>query len=430
MTYKDTLDWLFTQLPAFHKVGAGAYKPGLDRVLALSNLFGNPHSGLKCIHIAGTNGKGSTAHTLAAILQSQGYKVGLFTSPHLVDFRERIRVNGEMIAEDDVVDFVVKAKDLASNLGPSFFELTAVMAFDYFRKRGVDYAVIEVGLGGRLDSTNIITPLLSVITNISLDHTSLLGSTEVEIAGEKAGIIKREVPVVIGESSGDVRERFLSKATGLDAPIIFADDSDEIISVKDFPGYLLYETRHFGAFKGDLTGTYQQANARTILSAVAELRHNGLDISDKSVASGFANVCKLTGLFGRWSQLADNPLTICDTGHNSGGWRFISRQLASIGVRKHIIVGFVNDKDVESVLSMLADVHDVCYYFTQPETPRKLPAAELCAKAAQHGISGGCFETVDAAYKAALADIADKSREMIFIGGSNFVVADLLTSMR
>lgn len=429
MNYEDTLKWLFTQLPAFHKVGACAYKPGLERVRQLSSLFDNPHRRLKCIHVAGTNGKGSTAHTLAAVLQAQGYRVGLFTSPHLLDFRERIRVNGVMIPQAEVVDFVEKARGMAGDMEPSFFELTTVMAFDYFARCGVDYAVVEVGLGGRLDSTNIITPLLSVITNISLDHTSLLGNTEVEIAHEKAGIIKPGVPVVIGESAGDVRECFAAKARDCDSAVTYADDSDGIVEVISTGKVMTYVTRDFGTISGALTGNYQIANSRTILAAIGRLRDLGVAIGVDAVAKGFVQVCELTGLTGRWTTVSRNPLTICDTGHNSGGWRYISKQLGAIGKRKHIVIGFVNDKDVDAVLSMLTAVNDASYYFTQPDTPRRLSASVLAEKAARCGLTGECFGAVSDAYEKALADVVDKSREMIFIGGSNFVVADFLSAI-
>lgn len=426
MDYNDTLEWLFTQLPAFHRVGADAYKPGLERVTELARLYGDPHAHLTCIHVGGTNGKGSTAHTLAAILQSQGYKVGLFTSPHLLDFRERIRVNGQMITEAEVMEFVESARSLTACLKPSFFELTTVMAFDHFRRCGVDFAVIEVGLGGRLDSTNIITPDLSVITNISLDHTALLGATEVAIASEKAGIIKPGVPVVIGESGGVVRECFLARARSCASDITFADDSDELVSYRPSDEAICYHTRTFGQITGELTGDCQVSNTRTVLEAVKQLRKRGFCIETQAVTRGFSSVRSLTGLMGRWTRLSDSPLTICDTGHNIGGWRYIACQLERHSCRKHIVIGFVNDKDVSAVLSLLRGIDNAVYYFTQPDTPRRLPAEELRAIAIDNGLCGVCFENVAQAYDKALADVVDKGNEMIFVGGSNFVVADLL----
>lgn len=432
MDYEQTLQFLFNSFPAFHKIGSGAYKPGLDKVKKLSAAFGDPHTKLRAIHVAGTNGKGSTSHTLASILQSAGYRVGLFTSPHIVDFRERIRVDGRMIKEEKVVSFVDRYMAARQSLGddfqPSFFELTTVMAFDYFAASNVDVAVIEVGLGGRLDSTNILDPILSVVTNISLDHTSLLGSTEVEIAREKAGIIKPGRPVVIGESAGDVRKCFAEVAASRGSGVVYADDADELQSATAGANAIHYATRTFGEFDGELCGSYQIKNAATVLEAVRRLRHCGLVIGNDSVARGFGNVCRNTGLMGRWTTLSRRPLTVCDTGHNPGGWKFLSRQLASFAGKKRLVVGFVNDKDVSRVLEMIAEIPDSELYFTSPSTPRALPAESLAAIGRERGLHSVVSDNVVEAYKKALADVVDESSEMVFIGGSTFVVSDLLCS--
>lgn len=428
MDYQETIDFLFSQLAMFHKVGAAAYKPGLERVEALSALFGSPHKKLKCVHIAGTNGKGSTAHTLASILQQAGYKTGLFTSPHLIDFRERIRINGQMIDKASVIDFTERYRSLNLDFRPSFFELTTVMAFEYFAKENVDIAIIEAGLGGRLDSTNIINPELSVITNISLDHTSLLGSTAEAIAAEKAGIIKQGKPVVIGESKGEVRNVFADAAAKAEAEIHYADDAGEIKNTTHLPnGKISYDTVSFGCFNGDLCGDYQTANARTILEAVKILSANGWNrLTEQSVAKGFGCVTESTGLLGRWMKISDTPVTVCDTGHNVGGWEHLSAQIDSFKGLKHIVIGFVNDKDVDSILSMVSHISNALLYFTNPSVDRALPADELAAKAEAVGLKGQVFTSVAEAYKKALADISNESSEMIYVGGSTFVVADLL----
>ncbi len=427
MDYRATLDYLYSQIPAFHREGASAYKPGLERVLELSSYFGNPHLKLRTVHVAGTNGKGSTAHSLAAIFSSAGYRTGLFTSPHIVDFRERIRVDGEMIPEADVIRFVERSRDIVDKIRPSFFELTTIMALDFFVRSNVDVAIIEVGLGGRLDSTNIITPELSIITNISLDHTSLLGSSLTEIAREKAGIIKDSVPVVIGESAGDVRQCFVSETIKKKSPIFFADDSGEILSSTDVDNGIFYRTVHYGAFTGELKGDFQKKNTATILKAVSVINNSDeFSLDADAVAQGLGNVMELTGLSGRWMKLSDSPVTVCDTGHNPGGWIYISRELRRYAGRKHLVVGFVSDKDVASILSMIAEIPDICLYFTAPSTPRALAPDELCNKASDLGLKGTSYSSVAKAYEAALANIADKGGEMIFIGGSNFVVADLM----
>ena len=423
MTYEETLDYLYTQTPMFQSIGAGAYKPGLDTVRALSEMFGNPHKRLRTIHVGGTNGKGSTAHTLAAVLQSAGYKVGLFTSPHLIDFRERIRVNGKMIPAEKVTDFVDRfIGNGGEKLRPSFFELTTIMAFEYFAASEVDVAVIEVGLGGRLDSTNIITPDLAVITNISKDHTALLGNTLPEIAAEKAGIIKEEVPVVIGESAGEVRKVFRDTALQRHAPIYFADDIRAFESAVTKDDCITYSGTKWGDLQGELCGDCQTKNAASILCAIDRLVEKGYKIDNKAVAKGFRNVCELTGLAGRWMKLSDHPTVICDTGHNVGGWQYLGERLQSYGDKLHMVIGFVNDKDISGILAMMP--REAHYYFVKPSVNRGLEVEKLVETAKAAGLEGESFATVAEGYKAALSQM--KEGDTIFVGGSTFVVADML----
>lgn len=426
MDYGSAVEFLFSSLPVFEKEGASAYKPGLERVLGLSALFGSPHRKLNgVIHVAGTNGKGSTAHTLAAVLQSAGYRVGLFTSPHLVDFRERIRIDGHMIGKSEVVDFVERFRRLGRDIEPSFFELTTVMAFEYFASHNLDFTIVEVGLGGRLDSTNIVDPLVSVITNISLDHTDLLGDTPEKIAAEKAGIIKPGIPVVVGEAEGAVRATFVSDARAKGSPIVFADESDPAYSCVAVPDGMRYHSSQFGDFTGELTGSYQAANGATILAVLALLRRNGVAVPDSAVAAGFSGVSRLTGLTGRWTTLSSSPLVVCDTGHNPGGWAYISRQLRMLPGKLHVVIGFVGDKDVDSVLALVAsEVPDASFYFTAPSCHRRLEASALHDKAVAHGLDGYCTDSVVEACEKALAD-AGKG-DSVFVGGSNYVIAELL----
>ncbi len=417
MNYQETTEYLFNSTPVFEKIGAKAYKPGLQTTFALDEHFGHPHQKYKTIHIAGTNGKGSSSHTLAAILQSQEYKVGLYTSPHLVDFRERIRVNGECVPEQYVIDFVEENRAFFEPLHPSFFELTTAMALKYFAEQEVDYAVIEVGLGGRLDCTNIITPILSIITNISFDHTQFLGNTLAEIAGEKAGIIKPGVPVVIGEYLPETRPVFENKAKEEKAPILFAQD---------------FDTNHLESSETcdvdmELKGSYQERNKKTILAALHILRQK-LAISDEAIREGFAHVCELTGLRGRWEKLNDAPLTICDTGHNLAGWSYLAPQINAVKAEtKHIVFGMVDDKDVAHVLQLLKEKLEnrVKYYWTQPSTKRAIPVEKLSELALKFGLHGSLYHSVKEAYKAALNN-AEKD-DFIFVGGSSYVVADLLS---
>lgn len=428
MDYNQTLDWLYSRLPMFSRTGAAAYKPGLQTSLDLDEYFHRPHKRFKSIHIGGTNGKGSTSHMLAAILQSQGYRTGLYTSPHLVDFRERIRVDGEMISKDAVVEFVKKFRESGYEGYPSFFELTMMMAFDWFARQRVDYAVIEVGMGGRLDSTNIITPELSVITNISKDHTQFLGSTLQEIAMEKAGIIKTGVPCVVGEAEGRIREVFEEKASEEGATILFAQDFMPLQRCwPDQAEGLDCSSPICGDFHCELGGDYQKKNVNTVLAAICELRRIGVEIDDNAIRDGMAHVCSLTSLAGRWMKVSDSPLIICDTGHNEAGLRYTMEQLdrtATLrGGRKHLVIGFVADKAIDDIIELLPK--DAAYYLTQASIPRALPVGLLQEKFLSHGIDGKAFSNPKEAAEAARRCASEN--DIIYIGGSTFVVADFLT---
>lgn len=415
----------------FSRIGAAAYKPGLETSMRLDDFFGNPHRRFKSIHIAGTNGKGSSSNLISAILQAQGYKTALYTSPHLVDFRERIRVDGKMIPEDAVIDFVQRFRASEYEGSPSFFELTMMMAFDYFAKENVDYAVIETGMGGRLDSTNIITPLACVITNISEDHTQFLGDTMEKIAGEKAGIIKSGIPVVIGEKSG-VGEVFAQKAENVGAPLIFAEDSDRISEIVHSPQGGFDITLSDGLkLHTPLDGEYQKANIRTVVEAVDMMRKAGIEISDEALTKGFAEVDKLTGFMGRWSLVSKNPDVICDTGHNRAGIESNMAQIerwrnAHSGSDVRMVIGFVADKDVEHIIGMFPK--DVKYYFTQASIPRAMNVEHLQELAYNAGLTGDAYNTVDEAFASAMRESSEK--DLIFVGGSTFVVADFLASRK
>ena len=426
MTYNEATTYLFNSAPLFQNIGAGAYKEGLSNTNALDSRYGHPHRSYRTIHVGGTNGKGSVSHTLAAILQCAGYKVGLYTSPHLADFRERIRVNGQMIPEQRVIDFVTEEKAFFEPLHPSFFELATALAFLYFKEEKVDVAVIEVGLGGRLDCTNIINPDLSVITNISKDHVQFLGDTPTQIAKEKAGIIKPGTPVVIGETNNniEVRNVFITKSKEVGTSIKFADEESEILhSFAQPQGGRKYQTKNWGVFNGELGGDCQEKNTATILCAVQTLIEQGYNIKDKHVHDGIAKVCSLTGLMGRWQRLGNEPLAICDTGHNIGGMQYIVGQLASTPhERLHFVIGMVNDKDIDSVLGILPK--DAEYYFTQASVQRALSAESLAIKAGKVGLKGVVITDVKEAYRKARQN-ATKD-DLIFVGGSTFVVADLL----
>lgn len=424
MTYKETIDYLYHVAPAFEKVGASAYKEGLSNTLALDARFGHPHQKYKTIHVAGTNGKGTTAHSLASILMADGYKVGLYTSPHLVDFRERIRVNGEMIPEKYVIDFVESNREYFSTLSPSFFEITTALAFSYFAEAQVDIAVIEVGLGGRLDCTNIITPELCVITNISLDHTQFLGNTLGKIATEKAGIIKQGVPVVIGEHTDETREVFENRANELNAPIVFAQDHPEIISVvKTGSNINAFDTHTYGKIETDLHGAFQIKNINTILNAATILIDKGI-ISDKeSVRKGLKQVAKSTHLCGRWQTISTNPRIIADTGHNPAAWNEIVKQLKEEHYKTlRIVFGMVADKDIETVVNLLPS--DAVYYITSPSTKRAMPVSELEKIMAKRGLEIHTYEAANKALLNAKTDYNDD--DLILIGGSNYLLADIL----
>ena len=424
MNYKETLEYLYNSTPVFEHVGASAYKEGLQNTLALDEHFGHPHLKFRTIHIAGTNGKGSCSHTIASILQEAGYKVGLYTSPHLVDFRERIKVNNVCISEKEVVEFVESERDFFEPLHPSFFELTTAMAFQYFEKEHVDIAVIEVGLGGRLDCTNIITPILSIITNISFDHTQFLGDTLEKIAAEKAGIMKRGIPVVIGEYNDETKSVFEVRAKELDAPITFAQDLNRIMSSEAIEnGGRKYTTADGNSFVGELGGDYQEKNTRTVLEACRILGDMGIINDEKHIYEGIKKVCSNTGLLGRWQKISEKPLTVCDTGHNVAGWEYLSEQIKRQRCKtRRIIFGMVDDKDINSVMSLLPK--DAEYYFTQASCKRALNSLTVASIAESHGITGKSYNNVGEAYLQARKE-ADKD-DFIFIGGSSYIVADLL----
>ena len=424
MNYQETIEYLFNSTPVFEKVGAKAYKPGLQTTETLDKHFGHPHRQFKSIHVAGTNGKGSCSHTLAAILQLEGYKVGLFTSPHLVDFRERIRVNGECISEQYIIEFVEKERRFFEPLHPSFFELTTALAFKYFAEQKVDIAIIEVGLGGRLDCTNIITPILSIITNISKDHTQFLGNTLADIAGEKAGIIKPGVPVIIGEDLPETRPVFQQKAQKENSPIIFAQDENqqEVQKAEHINGKMEYTTRTWGKLTGELCGDYQAKNMNTILNAVKYLTL--IKNKGTSIKYGISHVTELTGLMGRWQKIQDKPLVICDTGHNVGGWQYLAPQIKAQACRQlRIVFGMVDDKDVTTVMKMLPN--DAIYYWTQATTKRAIKVEKIAELGTSLGLNGNVYPSVNKAFKAAQADAAED--DFIFVGGSSYIVADFLS---
>lgn len=424
MTYNEAVDYLFNAAPLFQNIGAGAYKEGLYNSMELDKHFGYPHRQFKTIHIAGTNGKGSCSHTLAAILQEAGYKVGLYTSPHLIDFRERIRVNGVMIDEESVISFVENERSFFEPLHPSFFELTTALAFKYFAEQQVDVALIEVGLGGRLDCTNIITPDLSVITNISFDHVQFLGDTLSKIASEKAGIIKQNVPVVVGETTNETKIVFENKAHEMKSLIRFAEEEHEIISLERTNGEVVYQTQTFGSIKATLTGACQIKNTATILTAVKELQNSGYHINTEHVKSGFQNVCRLTGLQGRWQKMSTKPDVICDTGHNLAGIEYIVKQLNEYEAENiRIVIGMVNDKDVTGVLSILP--RNAIYYFTKASVQRAMNENDFYEKATVAGLRGKKYPDVRSAFEAATAEASEK--DLIFVGGSTFIVADFLS---
>jgi dihydrofolate synthase/folylpolyglutamate synthase len=446
MDYNDTIQYLYTQLPMFTRDGASAFKADLHNTIELCKRLGNPQHQFKSVHVGGTNGKGSTSHMLAAILQTAGYKTGLYTSPHLKDFRERIRINGQMISEQTVIDFVAAHKNDFDEIAPSFFEMTVGLAFEVFAKEKVDIAIIEVGLGGRLDSTNIITPLLSVITNIGWDHMNLLGDTLQLIAAEKAGIIKPGIPVIIGENQPETAQVFIDKAAKEVTDISFASDLWEVESPEvgksereKLDGFTETELRNIKVKKNfptsrlsdyptidlklDLTGSYQLKNVKTVLSAVEELRSQGFGISDDHIRTALSQVKTLTGLHGRWETLSHSPLTICDTGHNPDGIEEVMKNIAAVDYQHlHFVIGMVNDKDITKVLSMLPK--DATYYFCKPDIPRGLEAESLKLKAESFGLHGEAYTSVKEALQSAQHNANEN--DLVFVGGSTFVVAEVV----
>lgn len=403
LEYQKAIDWLFVQMPNYQIDGKKAYKPGLDNIKALCAYFGNPQNHLKTIHIGGTNGKGSTSNMLASILQEEGYKVGLFNSPHLIDFTERIKVNGENCQRTFVFDFIQKLKNLPPHIKPSFFEFTTVMAFEYFFQQKVDYAIIEVGLGGRLDATNIIQPLVTAITNIDLDHMDILGNTKELIVIEKAGIIKEHIPMVCGDEDENIQKVISNGAAQKNA---------------DFIDATKLQPQH----ATDLLGKYQEKNQRVVMGIIEELRKKDVSISEENIAKGFANVQKNTGFLGRWFEFSKDPKVICDTGHNEAGLTAVFQQLNAIPVSKHIILGFVNDKKINHVLEILPE--NAMFYFVKPSVNRGRDPREYEEDLKKSKINYKIFQSVQEGYLSALQYF--RNGELIFVGGSNFVVGDFL----
>lgn len=426
MNYQETLNYLYAQLPMFHRIGAAALKNNLNNTIALDNYFGHPHKSYKTIHIAGTNGKGSVSHLLAAIFQQAGFKTGLYTSPHLKDFRERIRINGEMISEEAVTLFIDDFLRLnkSPKIEPSFFELTMSMAFDYFKKEKVDIAIVEVGLGGRLDSTNIITPEISVITNISFDHVNILGNTLEKIAAEKAGIIKENIPVVIGETQSETEQVFKNTAKSKNSEIRFADQ-EYFIENLNSGHFKVISTKKKTTkeIELDLRGCYQQKNLATVLLAVDILNEKGFNLSDETVKDALKSAAKKTGLLGRWQQIGENPRIICDTGHNEGGITLITQQLRNEKYEHlHIVFGMVNDKEIDKVLSLLPK--SATYYFTRASIERALNENELMLKASKYKLVGKSYSSTQKALEAAKENAS--TNDLIFVGGSTFIVAEVI----
>lgn len=428
MTYKEVIDYLYARLPMFTRDGVSAFKKDLTNTLRLCEAVGNPHRRIKAIHVAGTNGKGSTSHMLAAILQQAGYKTGLYTSPHLVDFRERIRLNGAMIPQEAVIRFVQSNVSLIEDVQPSFFEVTAVMAFDYFAREQVDVAIIETGLGGRLDSTNVINPVLSVITNIGYDHMNMLGSSLAAIGAEKAGIIKPRVPVVIGERQPELEALFLDKAKQTQSKLIFATDEWQVSGGDADHHYLnVNVTKRQGReplmLTLDLRGDYQKKNVVGVLAAINELNALGFVVTHDETVTALKQVRQLTGLMGRWQTLSEAPLVICDTGHNENGWRAILANIAAIHYdHLHIVLGVMQDKDLDKMLPLLPK--NARYYFCQVDMPRAMETPVLQSKASGFGLLGNRYKSVMQAVTAARENA--ESTDLIFVGGSTFVVGELL----
>ena len=429
MNYQQTIDYLYQHLPMFSRIGAIAYKKDLHNTIALCNALDNPQIKFKTIHIAGTNGKGSTSHMLAAVLQQAGYKTGLYTSPHLKDFRERIKINGQMISKDFVVEFVANTKNLSETIEPSFFELTVAMAFDYFAKQQVDIAIIETGLGGRLDSTNIITPILSVITNIGYDHMNILGNTLTEIATEKAGITKPNTPVVIGEYLNETKNIFINTATTCNAPIYFVQDEYVVSNTKATAKVLhcsVTNIKHAITknFTLDLNGLYQTKNLCTVLCSLGIIMQQGFTIKKEDEKIALANTKKITGLHGRWDVIAQHPTIVLDVAHNEDGMQQVINQLKDDSytqVNFHFVVGMVKDKEVSKVLSLLPTSAN--YYFTNAHIPRAMPAIELQSKAAEFNLKGNCFDDVNKAISVAKQNAL--ATDIIIVCGSVFLVGEV-----
>ena len=429
LNYQDAITFLFDRLPMYQRVGKSAYKSNLDTTLALDEYFGHPHRTFQSIHIAGTNGKGSVAHMLSAILQSAGYRVGLYTSPHLTDFRERIRIGGKMIPEEMVTEFVEQHKDILESLRPSFFEMTVAMAFESFSREQVEYAVVETGMGGRLDSTNIISPMVSVITNIGFDHNQFLGDTLYKIAVEKAGIIKSGIPVIVGETQKEARLVFSRTAREKGCPIRYADKEIQVeYSTQSLKGTQIMHISRAGGHKlesleTDLIGLYQQKNVVTVLGVIELLASTGMDIQERDVRKGLAHTRELTGLRGRWEVIGNNPLIICDTGHNREGIREVIKQIRQTPWKNlHIVLGLVDDKDPTKILKQLPG--EARYYFTQSKVPRSMDREKLAAEGIRFGLYGQICPTPLKALKIALTKAAPE--DLIFVGGSTFVVAEVL----
>lgn len=431
LNYEDTLEYLFTKLPMFQRSGPAAYKNNLENTLLLDQYYHFPHTKFKSVHVAGTNGKGSVSHMLASVFQSAGYKTGLYTSPHLKDFRERIRINGKMIPEPEVIDWVdaYRQKNETWKLEPSFFELTVAMAFDYFARQNVEMAIIEVGLGGRLDSTNIITPELGIITNIGLDHTNLLGDTLEKIAVEKAGIMKQNIPVVIGTTQPETEKVFTEKAIQQNAPVYFADRIYNVsYSMLDVDGKQVFYPEKEGKkvlpdLRLDLAGSYQKNNLPAVLTAIDLLKSKGWNITENAIYHGLEIAASQTGLQGRWQTIGNNPLIICDTGHNEDGIRMVVQQIKNTAFKNlHIVFGTVGDKDPDNILRLLPQ--NAAYYFTRADIPRAMNEMELARKAAGFGLIGNSYPDVAEALTAARNNAG--KNDLIFVGGSTFVVAEIL----
>jgi dihydrofolate synthase/folylpolyglutamate synthase len=428
LSYPETLDYLYSQLPMFTRIGAAAIKKDLTNTLALCKALHQPQERFKSIHIAGTNGKGSTSHMLASVLQEAGFKVGLYTSPHLKDFRERIRINGQMISEQEVVDFVEKHKALFEEIKPSFFEWTIALCFQHFALHKVDIAIIETGLGGRLDSTNVISPILSVITNIGWDHMDMLGDSLDKIAFEKAGIIKTKIPVVIGEVLPETERVFKEKSKLERAEIRFAEKEYSMDYFSTTNNGVLCDVKkrnqlYLKNLDCDLGGIYKQKNIITLITAIDLLKEQGYSISENDIRSGLEHVKRNTGLMGRWQVLKEKPFTVCDTGHNVDGIKYVMEQLKSIPSSKlRMVFGMVKDKDIGKVLALLPKEAE--YYFCKANLPRALDEKELQAQASAFGLLGNCYESVTEAYQFAERESIDT--DVVFVGGSNFVVAELV----